>query len=175
MLEHEGTGQPGTIATRTDADLMQIGSEAIASTVRLNRSFLLKKMEIEFCREPDSITAEASYFGGGYTEYLVFQCDSAGSDVDTVAECYDASLEDKAKHDPIIWTRIYNWTSTLADTTNHTFVAGRIACFKTQKSFPKGYPLDKDHTYQWKIFNATAYTSPDAKWYLRVRYWGVYL
>lgn len=172
MIEHEVANVAvGTITTRAHVDIQTIGTSAGI----LNRSFLIKKMEIEFSFLPSFTTDDASG-QGAFPAYLIFQDESSGSNTDQPAEAFDAQLEDKAVHETVIWSRIFHFNHGLRDDADQISYAGIPATFKTSKSFPKGFPLDKTKIYQWKIFNPTTSTFFDNSLaYLRVRYWGVYL
>ncbi len=172
MLENETSfSSVGALASRADFDLQTIGG---SGTNVLNRSFLLKKMEIEFALLLAQTLDDASLVQN--LGYLVLQDESAGSDADTTAESFDAVLEDKAKHNTVIWTRLFHFVHPLNDDADNILHPGVTPVFKTSKSFPKGFPLDKDNSYQWKLFNPTStpWTTGNLA-FLRVRYWGVFL
>ncbi len=173
MIEHEDpAGTPGALAARAEADIFQFGT----GTNILNRSFLIKKMEIEFQLLSPIVSdiSQVSTFAG----YLIFQKESGSTDGDTVAEAFDAGLEDDEIHRRIIWSRQFNWSPNWVDVSGNDLAdMGQDISWKTSKSFTKGMPLDKLEDYRWKTFNS----SPSVAWLtgsitsLRVRYFGVYL
>ncbi len=174
MIEHETTGSSNlALATRAEKDVLTIGTGADI----LNRTFLIKKMEIEYSLTVPFVTDVATV--QTQLGFLALQMTSAGSNADTIAESFDATLEDKSVHDSVIWSRNFIWYPHLLDTTGNDLVAfnPNTISFKTSKSFPKGYPLDKDEVYTWKVFNQSGSISwlTGSTNNLRVRYWGVYL
>ena len=172
MIEHEVANVAvGALASRVHVDIQTIGTSAGI----LNRTFLIKKMEIEFCYLPSFVLDDASTLQSN-VGYLILQDESSGSNTDQPAEAFDAQLEDKAVHESVIWSRIFVFVNPLQDDTDNISFPATNVIFKTSKSFPKGFPLDKTKTYQWKIFNPTTLAYIDGGLaYLRVRYWGVYL
>ncbi len=173
MIEHETPSTtPGTLSSRGAADIFTIGT----GTAILNRSFLVKRMEIEFILEPPVDTSIDDGLGL-QSGYLLLQKTSAGSDSDTPAEAFDALLENKAVHETVVWSRPFGFWNTLIDVSGNDLVElAQPVVFKTSKSFPKGYPLDKDEIYIWRLFNsgATSWLTGVVS-QLRVRYWGVFL
>ncbi len=173
MLEHENAAVTmGALAARGEVDIASFGS----GTQILNRTFLIKKMEIEFFISPPA-DGDVSAIPIPAVGNLVLMKTSGGTNADTVAECYDSAVEDQKVHENVIWTRNFIWVPTILDITGNDLVAysSIYALFKTSKSFPKGYPLDKDETYVWKVFNqdpANAWVTGSFA-YLRVRYFGV--
>jgi len=108
--------------------------------------------------------------------YLVFRKTTGGSDIDTTAEAFDADVEDDSKHKVVIWSRPGVARPLLLDDTENVVDQPPIVVWKTSKSFPKGYPLDKDEDYTWSVFNAAGSTFVTGYLaFLRVRYWGVKL
>ncbi len=171
MLEHETANiAPGGLAARAQSDIFTIGT----TTKILNRTFLIKKMEIEFSFLPAAVTDDAGVLAaqGGM---LCFQDISSGTDTDTVAEALDADLEDQAKHQSLIWTRNFVFNYNLIDDADNIVTLPTLITWKTSKSFPKGFPLDKSKSYKWTIFNQTATWLTGSLANLRVRYFGVYL
>ncbi len=173
MLEHETADHaPGALAARAHSTIFTIGT----STNVLNRTFLLKKMEIEFTWFSATPTDDANAIFGEFG-YLLLQNTTSGTDADSPAESFDAALADREKHNTIIWTRNFLAQPSLFDDTDNISFPGNLVSFKTSKSFPKGFPLDKDENYSWRLFNqstASPWTTGGVA-NLRVRYWGVYL
>ncbi len=174
MLEHEhNQHNAGALASRTSSTIMSIGS----GTEILDRTFLVKRMEIEFMITPwPDVTIAA--LDTPRKGYLVFINTSRRTDADTVAESFDAPLTNKEMHQGLIWSRPFVLVTELVDDTENVVDRPQnpSTVFKTSKSFSKGFPLDKDETYAWQLFNAggNAWASgSDA--YLHIRYWGIYV
>ncbi len=172
MLEFEVNDiTPGALASRTSSDFFAIGT----TTKILNRTFLFKKMEINFSLLPSIITDDAttSTYGAGY---LVLQNTTAGTDSDTVAESFDAELENTQVHNTVIWAKIFSFNYGLRDDADQISYPPGLVNMNTSKSFSKGFPLDKDETYTWRVFNNTAGTWVTGNIiHCRVRMFGVYL
>ncbi len=172
ILEHEAQISPGALAARAETDIQGIG----ATTSILNRSYLCKKMEIEFTLAPPFATDDAASTGM-FVGSLIIQNQSQGTDADTVAESFDAALENQVIHSTVIWSRNFIWQSPLVDDTDNVAHLGLPVVFKTSKSFSKGMPFDKDSIYQWKLFNPSSSLAwlTGSSAFLRVRYFGVWL
>ncbi len=174
MLEHEKEDIAlGALASRSQVTLISIGVGATVS--ELSRSFLVKRMEIEYTIVP-SLATDDGTVTGSRPFYIVFMKVSSGSHQDTVAECFDATLENSEIHKQVIWTRPGILQPDLVDDTDNVALRRDPDVVKTSKSFSKGYPLDKDETYRWVLFNSggSAFTT-GAFLGLRIRYWGVQL
>lgn len=173
MLEHEGAASGyGALAARSEGTIETIGS----GDNILSRSFLVKKMEIDFLFLPnfDGDVSASDTFAG----MLAFYKSSGATDADTLDEILDADLEDSAKHRNLIWAKHFDWYPHIFDITGNDLANyGKGVTLKTSKSFPNGYPLDKLETYKWVVMNlhgANAWDTGSVT-YLRVRYWGAYL
>ncbi len=172
LLEHEGDNiAGGALAARGTATLFTLGT----TSNLISRSFLCKKMEIEFTLLPPSETDVSTW--NSFKGELVLQNVSVNTGYDTPAEAFDARIDDEEAHRSIIWTRNFQWTETLVDTTTEILTEYHPVSFKTSKSFSKGFPFDKDEQYRWTVFNPDASnawaTGTDI--YFKVRYWGVWL
>ncbi len=178
MLEHEtqGTGLSGLTA-RNEVQIV---------AVDLDRTFLIKKMEVEFSVDPglNLIADDASAAQFSIDQGLLVFFHEAG--VATDAEnALDASLEDAEKHNDIIWSNPFNMSpgSFLTDDADNVTSSqlAKDVIFKRTKSFPKGYPLDRSDSYSWKVINlseSAAFNAPATlvpNHFLRVRYWGVWI
>ncbi len=171
MLEHEDANiSPGGLAARAQSDIFTIGT----TTKILNRTFLIKKMEIEFSFIPAAVTDDAGVLAA-QAGMLCFQDISSGTDTDTVAEALDANLENTAVHQTLIWTRNFAFNYNVIDDADNIVDLVPITVWKTSKSFPKGFPLDKDKQYKWSLFNQTGTWLTGNLANLHVRYFGVYL
>ncbi len=173
MLEHEGVVGIGALASRADAAVAIIGR---GETQEVERSFLIKKMEIEFTLQP-ARTPDDANVDTDLISFLIFRKTTGADAIDTTAEAFDARIDDKEAHQRVIWSRNFLYREILLDDTDNISQWGQNIVWKTSKTFPKGYPMDKDETYAWSVFNAdNANTySNGAFAHLRVRYWGVYL
>ncbi len=174
MIEDEVNDHSiGALAARSDSTLMSIGAGGVTE---LNRTFLVKRMEINFMHAAAVATDDAAW-PGTYMGMLCFQKTSGGSDFDTSAEMFDAVLENKAGHELMIWSRYLIGTPSLLDDADQISLMGLHTAWKTSKSFPKGYPLDKHDTYAWRFFNPSASVAipTGSLTFLNVRYWGVFL
>ncbi len=173
VLEFEVPGSaPGALVTRTDHTIFAFGA---GGATELKRTFLIKKMEIEFtlCTP---VTTDLATLDTCRPSYLVFQKTSGRTDSDTVAEAFDSNFQgDDDKHLTVIWSMPFLFQEGIVDSTSDVVMITDISR-KTSKSFPKGYPLDKDEVYTWKIFNASGVNwSTGGSIDLRVRKWGVYI
>ncbi len=171
MLEHENFASQSSISSRGSSAILTLGDDGTNS--ELAQSFLVKRMEIDFAALSNTELNDANA-APSEIYVLVFHKISVDNAVDTVAEQFDARLEDRQAHWSIIWTRPFIQRERLADDADQVFSESLEPAFKTSKSFSKGFRLDKDETYQWALFNpgASAIDSMAAKW-LKVRYWGV--
>ncbi len=171
LIEHEVANlSVGGITGRGHTDIHTIGTGA----AKLNKTFLIKKMEIEFSFFPPAVSNDAGVLAS-QPAYLILQDESSGTDADTTAESFDAALENKAVHETVIWSRNFPVQYGVIDDADNIVWLPAMVNFKTSKSFPKGFPLSKEKTYQWKMFNAGAVLLTGGFLSLRVRYWGVYL
>ncbi len=171
MIEQENQG--------TSLDSLGARAEVVIATIGdLDRTFLIKRMEIEFIANGGVDVVGSQAFATG-NALLVFYHDS-GVSADAEA-ALDAGLTDKESHNDIIWSRPFLISPKNLDDAGGWFLPGIDTVFKTSKSFPKGYPLDKDDTYQWKVLNLSeslAFPNPVAEGstiMIRTRFWGVYL
>ncbi len=173
ILEHETAETAvGTLATRADLDLFTINDGAQQV---LNRSFLIKRMEVNFVFLPPVNTDDATT-PGSFAGYLALQDESSGTADDTVAEAFNAPIDADHKHNTIIWAKTFFAFSGYIDDTDNVTLRPTAAVMNTSKSFPKGFPLDKLKTYQWKVFNPSGSNwATGALVNLRVKYFGVYL
>ncbi len=172
MLEHEQFGASSSIASRGTSVLLTMGPNG---THELNKSFLLKRMEIDFLVTADLNTNDATHSVQA-PYYLVFHNIEVSAQINTVAENFDSRLDDRQGHQPVIWTRPFLVDPYLVDDSDNVTLKGQGVAFKTSKSFSKGFRLDKDELYTWSIFNP--FTSAlDVIGFvgLKVRYWGVYI
>ncbi len=172
MLEHEQYSAISSIASRGQSSLTTVGR---TGAHEISKSFLLKRMEIDFIALPDLITDDASATANA-PYILCFSNQNNAAQVDTPAEMFDVRLEDKLGHQNMICTRPFVIQPHLIDDADNTSHLGETTIFKTSKSFSKGFRLDKDALYTWSIFNPTGVSLDviqDA--WLKVRYWGVYL
>lgn len=176
MIEHEEyKDTDGTIASRTALTL---------HTVSIHRSFLVKRMEIEFTAIPNAYESnDAQYLpyrsaGAASGDFQVLGLafwDQTGG-VSLATNILDQGAEDAIEHKRLIWMRHVVTGMGLSDDTDNVVMPPVWATMKTQKTFAKGFPLDKDNTYLWTLFNPMGHTSNHGvAWWLRVRYWGVYL
>ncbi len=172
MLEHETVQSGSSIATRGSSQIININK---GGNSELTKSFLLKRMEIEFTALPQQVTNDAIAGAIGlYT--LMFISQDRGGEIDTPAEMLDARLDDRIAHQGIIWRRNFVLQPVLVDDADNVTQIGQVANFKTSKSFRKGFRLDKDEDYAWEIFNpAGASQDQILTHFLTVRYWGVYV
>ncbi len=171
MLEFEVQSSPGALAARAESNQITIGT----TTEILNRTFLIKKMEIQFSLLPwadTDITGVVQNFG-----YLYFYQSTGATDRDSLAEILDARLDDAEVKRMLIWLRNFVITPLIIDPTNNSYDPGSVIAFTTSKSFPKGYPLDKDEEYKIGVFNphATQAWVATCVIIIRVRFWGIYL
>ncbi len=174
MLEHENYRTDSSIAARGTNAYLTLGDDGTNS--ELSKSFLLKRMEINFTALADFIGDDAT--GSGTAAYVLgFHRTSVDNTVDTFAEQLDARLEDRLAHQAIIWYRNFNISTHLIDDADNSARAGIDVVINTSKSFSRGFRLDKDETYQWVLFNPSGIAAADiiAESGLRVRYWGVFI
>ncbi len=173
MMEFEITSAESSIASRGTAAQFSHGNSG--TSAEQPRSFLCKRMEIEFAAVADLIADDASGSGTIVNVLTLASRERTGT-LDTIAEFFDARFDDRTAHQGVIWSRPYIIRPTLVDDADNVAFSGVDAVFKTSKSFSKGFRFDKDEKYEWAIFNplatATDFTSTV---YLHVRYWGVYL
>ncbi len=171
MLEFEVQSAPGALGARAESNQITIGT----TTEILNRTFLIKKMEIQFSMIPWSdtdISAIVTGFG-----YLYFYQSTGATDRDTLVEILDARLDDSEIKRQLIWLRNFVIHPFVLDSINNAVEQGTMISWSTSKSFPKGYPLDKDEQYKIGVFNP----STSVAWVsgsviiIRVRFWGIYL
>ncbi len=173
MLEHEGFTTQSSISSRGSSAIITMGDDG--TNAELSKSFLLKRMEIQFFAIANTVTDDASSTGtNGYL--LIYGKTSVDNTVDTPAEQFDARLEDRGAHQSIIWVRPFMVRTHVVDDADQVLTLGYDPNFSTSKSFSKGFRLDKDENYQWSIFNpGTASADSIAVKWLRVRYWGVHI
>ncbi len=169
MIEHEtqNTGMDG-LAARAELTLV---------TVNLDRTFLVKRMEIGVGIH-GGVEVVGAGVGVGLGELVFFHDDGLAADAEAALNATD---QDKETHNDIIWARHFNWAPDDIDDASGWALRGIHQSFKTSKSFPKGYPMDKNDTYTWRVINvhpSAAMPNPAAEnsqIVLHVRYWGVYL
>ncbi len=171
MLESETGTNLTALAVRGTLD--------IEAAFAPDRTFLIKKMEINFQCTGGLETSTTPGQVSELQAYLVFFHDS-GAAGGSIAAALNAGLQDKELHNDIIWMMPFLVRPQIVDTDAAWALAGLGFAAMRTKSFPKGYPLDKDETYVWGLFNprSSAWflplsTAPNAQ--LRIRYWGVYL
>lgn len=178
ILEHENEGSVfDGLATRDEVTLISVSPD---------RSFLIKKMEIEFMVMPgedaDTETSAFTSFAPDVGLLVLYHDDGTSSDAEA---SLDATLQDTESHNDIIWSQPFQYQVRYIylDDTSGTgaVIQGIPVVLKRTKSFPKGYPLDKDDTYSWRAVNVketAAFSNPtgiNTRHFLRVRYFGVYL
>ncbi len=172
MLEHEVLVAGSSLATRSQQDLVSIGE---GLTHVLEKSFLVKKMEISFAALPDFVTDDAGAITTAI-QYLLLRTTSRDSTIDAVSEQLDARIGDREAHQGIIWMRIFDILTHLVDDADNVSTFGKSASFSTTKTFSKGFRLDKEEDYRWSVFNPHTTTVNIVSFYsIRVRYWGVFL
>ncbi len=173
MLEHEDFQAVSSLASRGTSQIISLAADG--TNAEITKSFLIKRMEIEFFALADTHVDDAS--GTGVFPYvLMLHRNSVDNTVDSVAEQLDARLEDINAHQAIIWSRAFLIKPHIADDGDNVSDTGLDSNFKTSKSFSKGFRMDKDETYAWVVFNpGTAANDAIAVRWLRVRYWGVYI
>ncbi len=172
LLEHEAFTAGSSIATRASQVLTTIGA---GGSHELPKSFLIKRMEIEYVCTPDVITDDAA-LGALVPMMLALHKNSVAATVDTVAEQLDARIDDIMAHQQIIWRRKFIFNPSLIDDGDNITQLNPGVAFKTSKSFSKGFRLDKDELYRWVIFNPLSGSSNLVAFHwLTVRYWGVYI
>ncbi len=172
MLEHEKFAAASAIASRGFAQIDSIG---VGELNELNKSFLLKRMEIDFMSIPDLQTNDATASIHAPLMLVMFRSSGAAA-IDTVAESLDARFDDIQAHQTIIWRRKFLENPSIIDDADNVIDLSKANTFKTSKSFSKGFRLDKDEVYLWGIFNPTTVSLDiTASRWLTVRYWGVYL
>ena len=172
MLEHEDAQTAlGAIASRSNLNVFTIGQGAVV----LPRSFLVKRMEIQYVIQPHAETA----ISGIDTDRILLvnlTNTSAGTDRDSLDEVLGASLDDPAKHKLMVWSRMHLYRPIVVSDAEDEVVFPQPIEVKTSKSFPKGFPLDKDEVYTWRVSNLGGNAiSTGAFISLMVRYWGVWL
>ncbi len=173
MLEHESVGAQSSIASRGTSTIITLGDDG--TNEELTKSFLIKRMEIQFSALADFIIDDASGLATAVL-YLVLNKTSVANAIDTVAEQLDARMEDRSAHQQIIWLRPFIVRTHLVDDADNVTFTGLDAVFSTSKSFSKGFRLDKDETYVWSIFNPGSGSSDNiAVIHLRCRYWGIHI
>ncbi len=172
MLEHEALTVGAEITARNTEKLFGLGPN---EGHELTKSFLLKKMEIDFACLGALEISIGDMLAAIYM--LVFDNTSSKSaPIDTPAESFDARIDDRQAHQGIIWGRDFIMSEGLLDTTNGVGAHGTNFQMKTTKTFPKGFRLDKDEIYEWKIFNPHVIALNIHRFvHLRVRYWGIYI
>ncbi len=171
MLEHESFGTQSSIASRGTSTIITLGDDG--TNEELTKSFLIKRMEINFSALAKIITDDAASFGSAIYA-LVLTKTSVANAVDTIAEQLDARATDRDAHQQIIWFRYFNMVNWLRDDADNVTSPSGDTLFNTSKSFSKGFRLDKDETYVWAIFNPDSGASDQiAQIALRVRYWGI--
>lgn len=172
MLEHETVSTISSIAARGTQSLITLGDDG--TNEELTKSFLIKRMEIQFVALANFETDDASATIGTGSYMLVLNKTSVANAVDTVAEQLDARMTDRDAHQQIIWTRLFLVRTHVIDDGDNVTFPGLEAQFNTSKSFSKGFRLDKDETYVWQLFNpSSASADKIAATVLRIRYWGV--
>ncbi len=159
LIEHETAGAAvGALAARGNLTLLTIAADD------LPQNFLIKKMEINVTWDLSAVVLDGSQIG-----YICFR------NADTsIANAFDARLDDPKLHQKVIWSKIMATTvfSTMATTEANSV----IVTMNTSKSFPKGFPLSREDGYQWVLFNPSAAAlTTGGGFFLRVRYFGVYL
>ncbi len=138
MLEHEDYQTVSALASRATSQIISLGADG--TNAELMKSFLVKRMEIEFTALADFTTDDAA--GNGNVAYgLIFHRNSVDNTVDSVAEQLDARFEDINAHQAIIWSRPFLISPTMIDDADNTTLNGRDASFKTSKSFSRGFRL----------------------------------
>ncbi len=174
MLEHENFGAESSIAARGSSTILSLGDDGTNS--ELTKSFLIKRMEINFLASANYLTDDNLGPSHGFYA-LVFTKTSVDNTIDTIGEQLDTRLEDIRAHQNIIWFRYFYVREGMRDDTDNVTTAPLAATFNTSKSFSKGFRLDKDETYIWAIFNPDGGAAQDtlALSALRVRYWGVHI
>ncbi len=170
MMEHESVTNIDATPTRASTTLQAITTN--------DRTFLVKKMEITVSLAPGGDSgASTPQFTGTPMYLLFFHNDGITANP---AEAFDAHLMDKERHNDIIWMMPFIHKPAEVDDAGGWTAEGFQFNATRTKSFPKGYPMDKNDSYTWYVFNPTAGTSPDpsaigSQFALRVRYWGVYI
>ncbi len=170
MLEHEvNTAGADGLTTRNTTSIQ---------SVTVDRSFLIKKMEITllFTSGGDSGTTTPQ-FTGHPMKVVFFHSDGVAT---SAANAYDAAIQFPESHNDVIYEIPFIFKPAEVDDAGGWAVQGIHTAISRTKTFPKGYPMDKDDTYSWVLFNPSASTAPDptavnSNCNLRVRYWGVYL
>ncbi len=173
MIEHESSVSLDSIATRATGSL-----QVLTGGTDFDRTFLIKKMEVELTVYPGIDFAAAPTFAAPVPGKLVFF--HSGGIASSIADAFDAALTDKERSNDVIWTLPFVWQPMVHDTDAvGDIIPGQGVALARTKSFPKGYPMDKDEVYSWTVFNpgSFAFPNPDSnsECILRVRYWGVYL
>ncbi len=172
MLEDETFSAASSIAARGQDSLQTIGE---GQTNELTKSFLVKRIEIDFMAVPDLQTNDAT--AAVHAPYGLYLIKTSGpASIDTVTEMLGARFDDIVGHQNIIWRRTFMVNPSIIDDADNVIDLASAQGFKTSKSFSKGFRLDKDDVYQWVIFNPTAVALDIvATWWLQTRYWGVYV
>ncbi len=172
LLEHEtGSDAVGALASRSPVNILELGLAQGAD--ELSQSYLLKKMEVNFTFRVFADTL-ISALDTTRVGALVFAKLSQSTDFDTVVEMLDAGIENAEAHRNLIWMRSFVITPDLVDDTENVVERGNHFEWNFSKSFPKGYPLDKDEHYQWQIINLGTNAFQTGSFSsLRVRYWVV--
>jgi len=163
MLEHEDANVAiGGLTDRSTKTLKNILEDD------LPRTFLLKKMEINFHYSVVAIGADQTHL-----MYLAFR-DNTNAEATTFVAALDAGLADAEAHRSLIWVRKFAVQSVSSVAT--TEAINEFFVMNTSKSFPKGIPLKEHDAYNWQVFNDSGATiTTGALASLRVRYWGVWL
>ncbi len=169
MLEHESSASPDATTTRSTTSI---------ETLNVDRTFLIKKMEIQFIFTPGGDSGTTTPQHTGHPMYLVF-FHNDGTAANTAA-ALDGGFQDPETHNDIVWMAPFIFKPAEVDDAGGWAVQGTQVALTRIKSFPKGYPLDKNDSYTWLMFNPSTATAPDPAAInslanLRVRYWGVYV
>ncbi len=170
MLEHESNTSIDAIAARASSSL---------ESFSLDRTFLIKKMEVTVILAPGLSSAATPSIHDPQMGKVVF-FHSSGLE-STIATAYDESIQNPESHNDIIWEVPFVFQPGTVDTDGGFAWPGQGVAMTRTKSFRKGYPLDKSDTYSWNAFNpssANAFPNPtsiNSELNIRVRYWGAYL